>query len=142
MRIITFTSLSTTQQGGFLARRHTNVSNSTAGVLGLLRLLPGYSTFNHGKYYHAPYLCWRSIRSVRNVRSRGAGRRSRDSIHRTGSQADIQQEQASLSLSRDLIRQADLENYRDQIEPTTKPTIAEIDDIEPNFRKSRRLIRV
>lgn len=39
------------------------------------------------------------------------------------------------TLSHDLIRQADSANYRDQIEPTIKTIIAEIDDIEPHFQK-------
>jgi hypothetical protein len=65
---------------------------------------------------------------------RGAGGEIQN-IYRTGSQADIQQERDLRA--RDLIRQADLENYREQVKPTIKTIIAEIDDIEPNFRKVR-----
>jgi len=116
--------------------------NSATGVLGLCGCCLDTSTLNRGKYHHAPYLRRPSIRSIRSVRSGGAGRRSRDSIHRTGSQADIQQEPRNRrvlriqdSLSHDLIHQAELANYRGQIEPTIKTIIAEIDDIEPHFQK-------
>jgi len=65
----------------------------------------------------------------------GAGREIQYTVQEV---KQIYNNNKTLSHAGDLIRQADLEKYRDQVEPTRKAIIAEVDDIKPNFRKSRR----
>src|SRR2546421_12672311 len=75
---------------GSLTRKHTN---STTGVLGLCDCCPETPLSTTRNIITLLNLRRRSIHSIRSVRCRGVGCRSRDSIHRTGSQADIQQGQ-------------------------------------------------
>jgi hypothetical protein len=114
MRIITFIILSITRPWGSLTRRHANMSNSTTGVLGLCDYCPDTPLSTTGNTITLPTfaggLC--AAYAAYAAAVWGAGREIQYTIQEV-KQIYNKNKTLSLSLARDLIRRADLENYGD-----------------------------